>query len=177
MTATKSTEKKLASNTDALPEYCKKPILVLGCGNVLFGDDGFGPRVIEYFLKHYRTPKNACMIDAGTSVRKILFNLLLSEKKPKKIIIIDSVDRGKKPGEIFELPIENLPANKTDDFSMHQAPSSNLLKELRDLSGIEIKLYACQTERIPEVVTIGLSKSLKASIPKICKKLLIELKS
>ena len=27
---------------DATPDYCSKPVLILGCGNLLFGDDGFG---------------------------------------------------------------------------------------------------------------------------------------
>lgn len=162
---------------EQIPDYYEKSILIFGCGNVLFGDDGFGPAVIEYFLKHYKTPKNACLIDAGTGVRKILFNLLLTENKPKKIIVIDSVDRGRKPGEILELAIEDLPSNKTDDFSMHQAPSSNLLKELRDLCGIEVKIFACQTEKIPELVKPGISKSIETSIPKICKKLFNELRN
>jgi coenzyme F420 hydrogenase subunit delta len=30
-----------------MPEYRDKPIIIFGCGNILFGDDGFGPAVAE----------------------------------------------------------------------------------------------------------------------------------
>ncbi|MGQ9582191.1 MAG: hydrogenase maturation protease [Thermoplasmatota archaeon] len=33
-----------------LPEYCTARVLVLGCGNPLVGDDGFGPAVAERLL-------------------------------------------------------------------------------------------------------------------------------
>ena len=90
-------------------------ILVLGCGNILFGDDGFGPRVAEELLKHDHLPEDVGVIIAGTSVRTILFDIILSDKKPEKIIIIDAVDAGKIPGEIFELSIEKIPEKKMDD--------------------------------------------------------------
>lgn len=82
-----------------------KKILILGCGNILFGDDGFGPYVAEELRKNYKLPENAGVINAGSAVRSILFDIALSEKKPEKIIIIDAIDAGKTPGEIFELPI------------------------------------------------------------------------
>lgn len=155
-----------------IPEYYKKPILVLGCGNVLFGDDGFGPLVIEHLEKNYGIPENVAVLNAGTGVRNILFDIILSEEKPKKIIIVDSVDVGKSPGEIFELSIDDIPRNKIDDFSMHQLPTSNLLRDLQNFCKVEISIIACQVENIPEVVSPGLSESLVNSIPKTCEMIL-----
>jgi len=54
-------------------DYCVKPVLILGCGNILFGDDGFGPKVVEYLEQNYPIPENAEVINAGCSVRNILF--------------------------------------------------------------------------------------------------------
>ncbi|MFH2030226.1 MAG: hydrogenase maturation protease, partial [Bacteroidota bacterium] len=84
-------------------EYIDKEILVLGCGNILFGDDGFGPEVVQYLQKNYDIPSHVYVGDAGLSVRKILFNIVLSEIKPKKIIIVDAVDLGKPAGSTFQL--------------------------------------------------------------------------
>src|SRR4030066_2411185 len=89
-----------------------KKILILGCGNILFGDDGFGPLVAEELQKNYNLPENVGVINAGSSVRNILFDIALSEKKPDKIIIVDAIDAAKTPGEIFELPINEIPENK-----------------------------------------------------------------
>jgi len=159
-----------------IPDYYRKPILILGCGNILFGDDGFGPQVVEYLKKNYSIPENVGIINAGCSVRNILFNVVLSEKKPEKIIIIDAMNAGKIPGEVFEIELEDIPENKIDDFSMHQLPTSNLLKELKDLCRVYIKIFSCQVENIPKSVSTGLSKRLLDSIPKVCELIINEVK-
>ena len=84
--------------TDYIPDVYKKDVIILGCGNILFGDDGFGPEVIKYLEENYDIPENICAFDTGTGVREILFDIVLAEKKPQKIIIIDAVDVGKKIG-------------------------------------------------------------------------------
>jgi coenzyme F420 hydrogenase subunit delta len=96
----------------------------------------------------------------------VLFTVALSQEKPEKIIVLDAVDLKRKPAEIFELSIDELPANKITDFSMHLFPATNLLKELRDQMGVEVVILACQAERIPDAVSPGLSDSVKRALPK-----------
>ncbi len=80
--------------------------LVLGCGNPLIGDDGFGPAVIQHLEKYYLLPDSVAAIDCGTSIRDILFDLLLSPQKPRKMIVIDVTDSPDLvPGEIREIDI------------------------------------------------------------------------
>ena len=154
-----------------IPDIPDKNVLVFGCGNILFSDDGFGPRVAEELLKNYQLPENVGVINVGTSIRNILFDIALSEKKPEKIIIIDAIDAGKTPGEIFELPIDEIPEKKIDDFSMHQLPTSNLLKELKDLCKVDVIIIACQVENIPTEVSTTISKKLIDAIPEVCKRI------
>ena len=153
---------------DYVPDVYKKDVVILGCGNILFGDDGFGPEVINYLEANYSIPENVCALDTGTGVREILFDITLSEKKPKKIIIIDAVDVGKIPGELFEIEIDDIPMNKIDDFSMHQVPTSNLLKELKDSTKVDVSVIACQVKVIPDIVTMGLSNEIQKAIPLAC---------
>ncbi len=149
---------------EQLPVYCRKKILIVGCGNKLFGDDGFGPEVVEYLTKHFSIPENICLLDVGTGIRKILFNLTLSKSRPEIIVVIDAVDKGRKPGEIFEISLDEVPKEKIDDFSLHQIPSSNLLKELQDLCSVKVRVMACQVKTIPETVQSGLSKPVKKAV-------------
>src|SRR3990172_1066323 len=100
-----------------LPEFCSKETLILGCGNRLFGDDGFGPLVMEYLLTHYRVPSNTYVADVGTGVRKLLFTLSISPKLPRRMILVDAVDKGRAPGEIFEICLDEIPVEKVDNFS------------------------------------------------------------
>ena len=147
------------------PDYYTKETLVLGCGNILYGDDGFGPDVADYILSNYKIPENAAVVNLGLSTRGFIFDILLSEQRPKCIVVVDAVSsEGKKPGEIFEIPLDNLCKEKVDDFSFHQGPTSNLLRELRDICGVGIVILACQPQDIPKEMTRGLSEPLKKAV-------------
>ena len=149
-----------------MPEYSKKRVLILGVGNVLFGDDGFGPSAVDYMLKNCDIPEDVYVMDVGIGSGDILFNVALSQTKPEKIIILDAVDMKKKPGEVFRLSVDELPTSKLSDFSMHFFPSANLLREMRDQMKIDIIIVACQAERMPDSVSTGLSDSVKQALPK-----------
>lgn len=153
-----------------LPGYLRKDILVLGCGNLLFGDDGFGPEWVRYFLDNYKIPEDVAFIDAGLSVRNILFDIALSPVRPELIIIVDAVDAGRTPGEVFEIDIDHLPEKKIDDFSMHQMPTTNLLKELKDECGVDVRIIAVQVQRIPEEVSPGISGVLRNSMEEVTRR-------
>ncbi|SLM30291.1 HyaD2 [Desulfamplus magnetovallimortis] len=151
--------------------------LVFGCGNPFFGDDGFGPAVIEYLEQFHEIPEDTEVLDAGTSIRDILFDILLSEEKPEQIIVIDAVDReGMSPGEISEIDVNDIPMNKTSDFSLHQFPTTNMLKELSDATGIDVRVFVVQTDQLPEQVSPGLTQAVQDAVPRLCFKLIELLK-
>jgi len=153
-------------------QYLEKEKLVLGCGNVLFGDDGFGPEVVKYLEKHYSFTEETGIYDVGTSTREILFDIILSEKRPRKIVVVDAVDFGRSPGEVFEIDVSEIPGIKIDDFSMHQLPTSNLLFELQQFCGVEISIVSVQVKNIPEEVSPGLSDVVRRSIPSACERVI-----
>ncbi|MHB8068454.1 MAG: hydrogenase maturation protease [Desulfobaccales bacterium] len=147
--------------------------LIFGCGNILFGDDGFGPAVVKYLQENYPLPEDVLVQDVGTSIREILFDLAISEKKPPKIIIIDAVEYpDRKPGEVFEIPVEGIPAKKTADFSLHQFPTVNLLQELKEHTRVEIHIIVVQVKDLPEEVSPGLSPEVAGAIKEVCARIL-----
>jgi coenzyme F420 hydrogenase subunit delta len=151
---------------EVVPEYARKRVLILGVGNVLFGDDGFGPAAADYLQKNCTIPDDTYVMDAGISAGDLLFNVALSPKKPQKIIILDAVNMKKKPGTLFPLSIDELPENKLTDFSMHLFPATALLETLRNQMGIDVTILACQAKRVPNEVSPGLSDIVKKALPK-----------
>jgi coenzyme F420 hydrogenase subunit delta len=147
-----------------LPDFCRKPTVVLGVGNILFGDDGFGCAVVDYVESHYRVPETVCLLDAGTGVRNLLFTLCLSSARPQRLLIVDAIDAGRSAGEIFEIDPADIPPVKLDDFSLHQLPTSNLLRELQESCGVEVRVLACQTGPLPDEISQGLSEVVRAAV-------------
>ncbi len=151
-----------AGDVEGLPEYCKAGVLVLGCGNPLMGDDGFGPAVAENLLAG-PILAGICVINAGTGSRGIIFNMVTGPCRPKAILIVDALEAGKPPGELFWVDIESLSLEKAEDFSLHMTPASNMLLQLKQM-GVEIRVLACEPRDLPEMMTEGLSPGVAAAV-------------
>jgi len=149
-------------------------IVIFGCGNLLMGDDGFGPAVIEELHAHHDLPDSVEAVDAMTGIREYLFDYLLSEEgRPQHIIILDAVDfENRKPGELFYIESSSIPAKKIHDFSLHQFPTVNLLQELEQHTGIRVTILAAQAEYIPSEIEPGLTPSMKSAVSQACEKIL-----
>lgn len=138
-------------------------ILVVGCGNVLFKDDGFGPATIDEIEKNLEErplPSNVMTIDAGTSAPHYIFSL--PNPLWKKIIILDIADFGGKPGDIKILSKDEVPQGKYQD--PHSVSVADPLDELQE---VEIVIIACQPEKVSSpFVEYGLSDTVLEAIPK-----------
>jgi coenzyme F420 hydrogenase subunit delta len=154
--------------------YFDTPVVVLGCGNPLFGDDGIGPAAVEHLVENFDIPGDVTVINAGTGVRNLLFDIAIGEGIVKKVIVVDAIDAGKAPGEILEIDPSEISPKKLFDFSMHQMPTSNLLQELKDLCKVDVKIISVQVECIPEVVRPGISETLSRLLPALCDRILAE---
>jgi coenzyme F420 hydrogenase subunit delta len=153
--------------------FHNKSCLVFGCGNPLFGDDGFGPEVINYLESTGELPSHVACLDVGTSIRDILFNLLLDTNLPHILIIVDAVEvRGRRPGEIFEIRVDDIAPAKISDFSLHQFPTTNMLKEISEETPIDVRILVVQTSGLPTCVKPGLSKPVQAAVPRMAEKIL-----
>jgi len=75
------------------------------------------------------------------------------------------VDFGREPGEWFEIDPAEIPVVKLDDFSMHQLPTSNMLRELQQQTGVEVRVLASQTGPLPAEVCPGLSEPVRRAVP------------
>jgi len=151
----------------------KISIMIFGCGNVIMGDDGYGPAVVDELNAHYTLPYDTLAVDAGTCVREYLFDyLLVEEGRPERIIIVDAVDYPDcDPGEVVFITSDTIPAKKIHDFSLHQFPTVNLLQELEQHSGIKILIIGAQVESIPDEIRQGLSSPMAAAVSRTCEKI------
>lgn len=73
-------------------------IVVLGLGNILYGDEGFGVRVAERLYSRYAFPDNVEIVDAGTQGHP----LLAFVERATRLLLLDAVDFGLQPGTTVE---------------------------------------------------------------------------
>jgi coenzyme F420 hydrogenase subunit delta len=136
-------------------------IVIAGCGNPLFADDGFGPAVVEE-LQKLTLPDNVKVIDAGLGGPHFIFTLLDPEVT-KKLVIVDIADFGAEPGSITKLRVEDLPPGSYRDA--HSWDLTEPLQRIKDQ--VDITIIGCQQKNVtdPEM-EIGLSDEVAQAIPK-----------
>jgi hydrogenase maturation protease len=78
--------------------------LVLGLGNVLMGDDGFGPYAVRLFESRYETGPGVSALDAGTPGLDLTPYLL----GVSHLVVLDTVRAGAPPGGRVLLDRERL---------------------------------------------------------------------
>jgi hydrogenase maturation protease len=118
----------------------KPKILVIGIGNTLLQDEGIGVHIIQA-LQKMEIPDNINLVDGGTEELDLME---YSNKGIDKVIIIDAIRGGTKPGTTFRLSPNEIMATTKHIYSMHQ-------KDLVDAFKM-IDLFA---KKPKEIVIIG----------------------
>ena len=92
-------------------------ILILGIGNVLWADEGFGVRCVEAMADRYALPDNVRLLDGGTQGLYLLPDLEAADA----LIVFDAVDYGLEPGTLKLVRDGEVPAFMgAKKMSLHQ---------------------------------------------------------
>lgn len=138
--------------------------LVVGCGNILFQDDGFGSTVVEELNRYFEEkslPDQTMIVDGGTGAPYHLFTF--PNACWKKVIVVDSIEFNGKPGEIKILTPDEVPFGRYEN--PHARPGDHLLKELNKQCNVMI--IGCQPKEVPKYdIKMGLTTPVKEAIPK-----------
>mgnify|MGYP001819380364 CR=1 FL=1 len=128
---------------------CAYETLVLGLGNVLWADEGFGVRSIETLNSRYQFAGDVCVMDGGTQG----IYLLPFVRSAKRLLIFDAVDFGLEPGTLKVISGDDVPRFMgVRKMSMHQAGFQEVLSTAA-LSGDlpdEIVLIGVQPELLDD---------------------------
>jgi hydrogenase maturation protease len=118
-------------------------ILVLGIGNILWADEGFGVRAVEEFHRRYAVPDNVTILDGGTQ-GLYLVNYI---EEADRLIVFDAIDYGLEPGQLKLVRDEEVPRfTGAKKMSLHQTGFQEVLSAA-DLLGRrprQLALIGCQ---------------------------------
>jgi hydrogenase maturation protease len=110
-------------------------IVVLGVGNTIHSDDGFGVHAMRKLESDPRLPVGIEVIDGGTQGLELLAYL----HDCSRILLLDAIDVDAEPGTIVRLADEEL-FDLATGKSVHQLGVADLLKTLPLVSDIERKI-------------------------------------
>ena len=150
-----------------------KEITILGIGNTILSDEGFGVKVVEHLKKNYDFPENVALIDGGTLGVELQHFIVGT----KKLLIIDSIDGGVEAGKIFHLRGDEILKHFTQKISAHEIGIQDILTmlEITDKKIPVVELIGAQ----PYSLDAGteLTPEMKKLVPIFAEKVLEILKS
>lgn len=114
-------------------------VMILGVGNLLFADEGFGIRVVEELERRFDFPDNVSIVDGGV----LGVSLLGIMSEADRLIVVDVIRNQGKPGDLYRLEGDAIPERIRAKNSLHQ------------IDFLEA-LTLCQAmEKVPEAVIVG----------------------
>jgi hydrogenase maturation protease len=154
----------------------EKKIGIMGLGNLLLGDEGFGVHCIRYFEDHCPFPEHVELIDGGTG------GILLAPfiEQFDELYVIDVVDIEDEPGSIHTFTGTDL---RSGGIQTRMSPHQIGMLEILDICRISgkvpelvefiavvpqsidagMELSPLLTERIQDVLAIVLQKLQKSA--------------
>lgn len=120
-------------------------ITVMGIGNILLQDEGFGVRVIDELHRRYSFPANVQVIDGGT----LGMDLLRFVTGTTQLLVIDAIAGGGPPGTYYRFTGAEVNVYFQDKVSLHELGIKDVLATLEILD-----------QPVDEVVVLGVEPAV-----------------
>lgn len=143
-------------------------VLVVGVGNVLHGDDGFGVAVVQQ-LEHRPLPPGVAVAETGIGGIHLVHELMAGYDA---LVVVDAVDRGRPPGTVMVIEAEvidvgPMSVEERHDLlaDMHLATPERALMVARAVGVLpeQTIIVGCQPVEI-ETLGIGLTPTMTAAV-------------
>lgn len=124
-------------------------ILILGIGNVLWADEGFGVRCVEHLAAETAFPDNVRLLDGGTQGLYLLPFL----EEADALIVFDAVDYGLEPGSMKIVEGDEVPRFMgAKKMSLHQTGFQDVIAtaQLMGYCPEQLLLIGCQPEELED---------------------------
>lgn len=133
-----------------ITDRIKGGVAIVGIGNIMRGDDGLGPKLIE-LLKSKNTP--AKLFDCGTAPENYIIPILNS--LCDTVILVDAADTRSAAGSIDVFDVDKI---TNVSFSTHN-PSPRLFSDLLRTGREDLNIFVISIQ--PKDTSLGSSLSVE----------------
>ncbi len=140
--------------------------IILGLGNLLFSDEGFGIHALRYLRTEMNSQFQVEWVDGGV----LGLNLLPLIEESSHLLVLDAVDAGLAGGSLVEITGEQMPLFTNNKMSEHQIGFQEVLAlaRLRDRYPAQLHLVGVQPANMAPGVE--LSPAVKAALPAVARR-------
>ncbi len=146
------------------------PLLILGLGNVLLGDDGLGAAAVALLRDMYCLPEGVRLFDGGT----LGLSLLPYLEDTEAVILVDAIRADGPPGTFVRLEGDEVAPAVATRLSPHQIGVADLLDGARWLD--RYPQHVILLGLVPESIelAVGLSPRVAIGLPALIERVVEE---
>ena len=149
----------------------KNIVTVLGIGNILLADEGFGVHFVNWFSKRYRATDEVRIIDGGTLGYKLL-DIICS---CKTMIVVDVLKVKDEPGSIYRFKKEEMELHMPPPTSAHEVTFSDVLFKTEMMDESPETIFLCVVPKEYGDMNLEMTQLIRNKFPVMEKLLLQEL--
>lgn len=112
---------------------------ILGIGNILLGDEGFGVHFVRWFSRRHHLPDTVQVIDGGTRG----FGLLATVCDCRRLIVIDVIKTDDRPGSVYRFTREEMAKRMPPPTSAHEVEFPDVLSMAELLEQAPAVVFLC----------------------------------
>jgi hydrogenase maturation protease len=142
--------------------YIRRPVLVLGIGNILLHDEGIGVYVVEQMQKG-GVPDYVELLDGGTTGADLLDHIC----DRQKVIVVDAVDMDIEPATILRFTPDCLESSGGYSISLHDFGIAETLVMARQLNCAPQEVIIIGIKPKDLTPGLGLSDEVAGVVPRI----------
>lgn len=144
-------------------------VLVIGCGNLLRGDDAAGPELVRR-LRERGLPAGVRCIDAGTGG----IDAVLHMRGAGEVVFVDACCSGAEPGTVHEAPATAVAGAARGAIDIHAVRWDHALALAGGLLGDDLprRITACLVEAASFEPGVPLSPAVDRSVDALADRLL-----
>ncbi|MFO8085901.1 MAG: HyaD/HybD family hydrogenase maturation endopeptidase [Desulfobacterales bacterium] len=148
-----------------------KRVTVLGLGNILLSDEGFGVKVVLKMMRNFRFPENVSLVDGNI----LGLNLLGIICETDHLIVVDAVKNNGEPGSLYRIDAEEIPGRIRAKNSLHQVDFLEALTLCQVMDYVpKTVIFGVEPQNI-ETVQDQLTPEIKAQMDPVIDMVLAEL--
>ena len=117
----------------------KEKVTILGIGNILLRDEGFGVHFVSWFSQRYKPSENVSIIDGGT-LGYALIDIICS---CDNLIVIDVLKAKDIPGSIYRFNTEEMQAHMPPPTTAHEVTFFDVLFKVELMDELPETLFLC----------------------------------
>ena len=151
----------------------KNLITILGIGNILLQDEGFGPHFISWLSGRWDLPESVRAVDGGT----LGYGLLDIICSCEHLIVIDVIKIDDAPGSLYRFTQQEMEARMPGATSAHEVTFMDVLTKAELIDEAPDTAFLCIVPQKYGTMNLEMTSCMKERFPDMEKLLLGALSS